>query len=80
MNEVNYIKVEDSDSAQLFYQRESEGTEARKVIDLLLEAPSGSSHRIEIVTNGKALAFQVGDINLTDLVKAYNGVRVRKSA
>ena len=80
----NHIKVEyrtqDDIYSLVFFQVASEGTEDRKVIDILLDAPSGDVYRVEVVSNGKTLTFEVGAVQVSDIVKVYNGVRLRKSA
>lgn len=79
----NYIQIStvvNEASEDVYFQVGSEDTDDRKVIDMLLDAPSGDEFKVDLVTNGKSLSFQVGAISVSDIAKTYNGVRIRKSA
>jgi hypothetical protein len=79
-NHISITSKGEEENVLVYFQVANGDTDDRKVIDMLLDAPSGSDFQVEIVTNGKTLSFSVGELNVTDIVKTYNGVRFRKSA
>ena len=78
-NSISIDKAtEGGDSELLYFQSNGESENSRKVIDLLLDSPEGDTHTISVTTGARSLSFTTGDLDISTIVKAYNGIRSRK--
>lgn len=77
-----HIVVQSMANGDVFYQQaETDAKNSRKVIDTLLDTPEGSGISVTILTGGRTLQFAVSskNVEIGDLVKLYNGIKIRKA-